>query len=67
MDFWIWVQTVGAVFAGCLLAGVFFYAFVIVYRLDMKGGSDWGDVPVRALLAWTAPLAFLTAVIYSLH
>ena len=67
MDFWVWVQTVGAVFAGALLAGVFFYAFVIVYRLDRRGETDWGVVPMKALLAWIFPLAFLVAVIYSLH
>lgn len=67
MDFWVWVQTVGAVFAGCLLAGVFGYAFVIVSRLDMRGETDWSKVPMKALLSWIAPLLFLAGVALSLR
>ena len=66
MEFWVWVQTVGAVLAGCLLAGMFFSAFFVIRRDERTGGDGW-NLPAKVYWLWTVPLMFLAAVIYSLH
>lgn len=65
MEFWFWVQVVGAVFVGNLVAGAFGYAVVIVWRDERRGGDGW-SLPRSVYLGIAAPLLFGAAVVYSL-
>ncbi len=65
MDFWVWVQTAGAVFAGNLVTGVFAYAFVVIWRDERTGGDGW-SLPRVVYVCWSLPLLFAAAVVYSL-
>lgn len=66
MDFWVWVQTVGAVFAGNLLFGLFAWGYYKVSQEERRGGDGYGQ-PARVYFAMAIPLMFAAAVVYSLH
>lgn len=66
VDFWVWVQTAGAVFAGNLLTAVFAYAFFVIWRDERTGGDGW-HLPLKVYVCWSIPLLFGVAVLYSLR